>query len=1481
MKKCFTFIFLLYTICLFAQPVNDDCLGIIDLGVAPFCPGNVFFTNLDATATDIGNDNIPTPGACGDNDITFVGNDVWFQFTSSDTIMDYMITVTGITDGMGSTAMTNPQILLYRGDCSFDNLALLACGSSNNGESVLELDVLGLDPSEVYFIRINDWSPFPSPNWGSFLLCIDEIDPINTIDQDGSNACTGELYDTGGPDGDYSSNENNSFSICPPFGENVCVTFTLSYYNIEYNNEQLVFYDGPDTNSPQISNVTGYNSNTTANTGGVCYTVQASSGCLTVQFTSDGTTTFEGFAGAWECSSTPCVPIEGISIDNSITDQDIIDNISTPQTSITIDTIICASGAYGTFVATDNSDLGLKKGLLLTSGSALNALGPNTQGNTAGFNDGLAATDADLNYLSQQTGGFDAQDACVVEVDVFIGTDELVFEYIFGSEEYPEWVNFTFNDIFALLISGPGIAGDPNINNQENIAVIPGTTTPVEINNLNDITNWEYYRNNIGGQSVEYDGLTSDYLGIKKSLTARKSVMPCNTYHLKFAIADRGDNNYDSGVFIAEIKGGGPDLAFNSAIGVDYLVEECTGVNDVIIVNLSNPLPDAAFYDVTVSGTATRDIDYILNIPDIVNIPPGLTELAFPIIPLTDNIPEGTETIIITLSHDYGCGSIVVAEITVNISDAPIVNIFTGQDTAFICSGECLIMEVDGAVDYFWEPVSIVNDPFAADPETCPATSQFLAVTGSIGTLVGCIDKDSIWLEVVDPQIDIVALGSLDLCEGSSVQLQALNNVGNTNLQWSPSAGLDADDQELVTATPAAGNTTYTATVSLTGCSASDDITVNVDAFDFPTLTTIDTICQGQSVQLANNIPITTTTYQWTPDQDLSPSNNVSGPIATPSVSTTYSLLANSASGFCQQTGSVDITVIPAEVTIMPEDTVYICKGGIDTLTATSTTGMVEWTPSIGLSDTTSLTVTVDIDESSWYYASMTVGVCTVTDSVYVRVDSIPDLPILAIPGDAPYCPGEIITLISAPDLSDYPDITHLWMPAIGATSDLEELNLIITTVETITYIRRTENNACFQEDEITIDVVDAGDIQLAWSDTTICQGEPLSNEVFNATDPEWSPGTALSCTECFNPSITALDTIQYTVEVNVMGCPVSGTIQVNVMPNAIGDVISDTELCFGSDTTLNLVVDFSPGAVYTWTADPPDPTLISNAAQPNVTPLETTTYSVTVSSDICGPYEAEVTIVVIDNPVITFDQDITICEGEEITLNANSTEAGGMFTWNGPNIDNVLGTSITVSPAETASYTVTYSDGCDNDTTSTIPVSVVENITLTIESDPDTSVYQQGAIIELTAVPSGTVVGGTYLWSSDETGQVIDYTLLEVPMDTVSVVLTSPEGCQYKAEAIYNVIEPAFDTPNAFTPNGDNTSDYFNVLHGANVEIIEFKIFARWGEMIYNNETPTTGWDGKNKDKDMPSDVYFYFVRGRNPAGVILERKGDVTLIR
>ncbi len=1484
MKKLFTFILLLSAFSLFAQPINDDCAGIIDLGVVPFCPDTTFFTNQDATATDIGNDNIPAPGACGDNDITFTGNDVWFQFTTSDTITDYTITLTGITDGMGSDPMSNPQIMIYRGDCEFDGLALLACAAADDGENILEMDVLDLDPNEVYFIRINDWSSSATPNWGSFLLCIDEIDPINTIDQNGSNACTGVLYDTGGPDGDYSGGENNTFSICPPLGQNACVTFNLQYFNIEDFSDQLIFYDGPDTNSPVLVSIdgSGFGSGgpSISGGGGTCLSIQATSGCLTVQFTSDGATEFEGFEGFWECSAVPCDPVEVITIDDNITDQDIIDNVSTPQTLVTVDTIICAQGAYGTFTG-DNTELGLEKGLVLTCGSALNALGPNTATGVSTINN--TPGDSDLDYLSTQTGGGNlSNDACIVELDVFVATDELVFEYVFGSDEYPEWVNSSFNDIFAFLISGPGITGDVNIANQENIAVLPGTNTPVQINSVNNFNNWEYYRNNEAGISLEYDGLTSDFLAVKKSLTARRDVIPCNTYHLKLAIADRGDSSLDSGVFISEIKGGTPTLSINFASGVDYLIEDCTGMDDELLITLSNPLPDSATYDVIIDGTATEGVDYILDIPDEVTIAPGVTELSFPIIPLSDGLLEGNETIIITLTNNFGCGDIELTQIVVDLSDAPVVDIFTGQDTAFVCLNECITMEVDGAVDYFWEPVALIDDPFATNPVACPTTSQFLFVTGSIGVLPGCTDTDTIWLEVVDPQLDIVALGDIDLCEGESVQLQAINNVGNTNLEWSPDTGLDATDQEIVTANPEAGTYTYEATVSIEGCTASDTLTITVDPFDFPILTTTDTtICQGQSVQLANNIPITTTIYNWTPDINIEPSNTVSGPLVTPEVTTTYTLNAVSPNGACLQTANVDIEVIPAAVDVMPQDTAYICLGETAVLTATTTTNMVEWTPINGLDNPNSLTVNALITESQWYFASMTIGACTVTDSVYVRVDSIPDLPIQAIPDDAPYCPGEIITLISPTyEPLDFPDIMHLWTPGLGAESDLENLNLVIAAVESTTYMRSTTNNACSQIDEIFIEVVDAGDIQLAWTDTTICAGDPLSNEVFNGTDPEWSPGSGLSCTECAQVDITTQDTTTYTVEVSIMGCPISGEVQVNVIPDATGSVISDTDICAGQSITLNTVQDNTPGTVYTWTASPPDPTLDTDAALPNVTPSQTTTYSVVVSNGICDPYEESVTIFVIQNPVITIDQDMTICEGEEITLNAFSTEQGGTFTWTGPNI-NVNGQSITVNPSETSSYDLNYSDGCGNTFDGTIEVTVIENVNVNIMIEPDTSSFPEGAIVDLTAVPDEPINGATYSWNTGQNGQMITDTITETPTITYSVTVISAEGCEYTDQVTYDVTEALYDIPNAFTPNNDDVSDFFNVVYSGSFEIIEFKVFDRWGEIVYNNETPDDGWDGKKDDKLMPSDVYLYVITLRRPSGEEITEKGDLTLIR
>ena len=293
------FVFSIISFVGFSQPVNDDCAGLIDLGIAPICPSSSIYTNVDATASDIGTGNIPD---CFNGGI--VDRDVWFMFTTDNSITDYTITVTGVTDGMGSTPILNPQIEVYRGDCMFDGLASLeVCASAIDGEGVVFTNIFGLDLNTPYFIRVNDYTSSATPNSGTFEFCIDEYVPvINICDATSTNSCTGTLYDCGGPDGDYANNENYVFTICPnDFHE--CITIDMVDYNIEqFNNgfgDVLNFYAGDNTAAPLIASVSGTSNNSN-------FEIFASSPCITIEFISDGSITNEGFELTWACNAFPC-----------------------------------------------------------------------------------------------------------------------------------------------------------------------------------------------------------------------------------------------------------------------------------------------------------------------------------------------------------------------------------------------------------------------------------------------------------------------------------------------------------------------------------------------------------------------------------------------------------------------------------------------------------------------------------------------------------------------------------------------------------------------------------------------------------------------------------------------------------------------------------------------------------------------------------------------------------------------------------------------------------------------------------------------------------------------------------------------------------------------------------------------------------------------------------------------------------------------
>ncbi len=991
--KYHTFLFFLILPFLgFAQtPSNDDCSGLVDVGQVPYCNSGDVYDNVNATASDIGYGNLPVQCNASVN----TAQDVWFEFTTSDTIVDYSIIVTGVENGM-LPAMQNPVVIIYRGDCAVDGLLEIGCAVADVGASSVELQFNGLSIGTNYFLRIFDANALPDEA-GAFELCIDEIRTDFDITQGSTTASEGTIFDTGGDTGNYGNNENEVFTICPAEFHQ-CLTFTLNYYNLETGDpfygdigDVLNFYDGPDTQSPLITSVGGaplgyYFFNATTTDGGVCYSIQATSGCLTLEFISDEMNTYEGFSGSWEVSLEACTQNQSISTNENINTGDIEGLLTSPESTVSVKNITCASGAYGTFQAGDNTDLGLENGLILSTGFIDDAEGPNTTEDIGGFYDGdlYQPGDNDLDELSDLFGdGIASQDACVVELEVFAATNELNFEYVFGSDEYPEFVGGGFNDIFAFLISGPGITGIPQLNNQDNIAILPNIGDPVQIDNVNNVTNWQFYRNNntIYNESTEFDGLTSDYLGSKKSLTARATVEPCNTYTLKLAIADRGDGAYNSAVFIGEITGGQPEIVFNSFLGLDEIIEDCSGMQDSVIIDLIGEVTQATTYQVQISGTATRDEDYILDMPDILTINPGDESFSFSIIPLADNLDEDTETIIIDLISDFGCGSFNQGTVTIEIKDQVDIVVDVPQDTLSYCQGNTLTLSASGAAEYIWTPVGIIDNPIQDTVNITPTESGWVTVTGQVGV---CSASDSVYINFIESFLSLTPSTPTTICNGESVELELNTNLEGT-IEWSPSTGVLNPDSNNPVLSPTQ-STTYTASVADDGgCVAVDQITVTVENLDVPILIDDTAICLGDNIALAS---INTTSqpvgqYEWTPAASIiDPSSPT--PIASPTTTTTYSLTASSTSGACQETGSVTIEVVDPllELTFTEAS---ICNDESIELSVLNE-GSYQWSPSESLSCSDCPNPIASPSESQIYTVTIDNGSCVFSGDVNINV---------------------------------------------------------------------------------------------------------------------------------------------------------------------------------------------------------------------------------------------------------------------------------------------------------------------------------------------------------------------------------------------------------------------------------------------------------------------------------------------------------------
>jgi hypothetical protein len=200
-----------------------------------------------------------------------------------------------------------------------------------------------------------------------------------------------------------------------------------------------------------------------------------------------------------------------------------------------------ADHAIGMFTNGYSTNLGIGSGIILTSGSALAIQGPNYNAGATTSN-GMPG-DPTLTGLAGQS----TYDAAVLQFDVVVEFDTIYLKYVFGSEEYPEYVLDLHNDVFGFFISGPNPDGGSYSN--KNIAIVPGSDpeSAVSVKSINNVVpSFEWlYVDNTGGLTIEYDGFTT-------ALYAWLKIVPFETYHIKLAIADAGDQIIDSGVCLEE-----------------------------------------------------------------------------------------------------------------------------------------------------------------------------------------------------------------------------------------------------------------------------------------------------------------------------------------------------------------------------------------------------------------------------------------------------------------------------------------------------------------------------------------------------------------------------------------------------------------------------------------------------------------------------------------------------------------------------------------------------------------------------------------------------------------------------------------------------------------------------------------------------------------------------------------------------------------
>lgn len=980
-----------------------------------------------------------------------------------------------------------------------------------------------------------------------------------------------------------------------------------------------------------------------------------------------------------------------------------------------------AATARGTFNCAGACNLGIASGVLLTSGGVNFAVGTN---NSTGAGQGNG-TGSDPNLNTLNPGGNNPQDLAKFEFDFTVATDSVRFRYVWASEEYSDYVGTSCNDVFGFFINGPGITG------VKNIALIPGTAVPITINNVNNgqapgltsptgpCTNCAYFRDNHGSTTIQYDGLTT-------VLTAATQVCPCETYHIKLAVQDFCDGNYDSGVFLEgnsfQSVGQIPLLNISSSLQVGDTIYICPGDSVQIGVN-------ACRSTLWSTGDTTSSI-WVTQ--------PGIyyTSIANP--PLC-----------------FAFSNFIYVQ-----SLAPDAVLAANGPTTF-CPGDSVTLSVTPGVSYLWSNGATTQNITVRNPG-----NYYCSV--SYGQSANCADVSDTISVSYSPAIamSISTSGPLSICQGQTVTLTS----STPNVNWSTGA----TSPSIVVST--AGN--YTATPTDPGfCPIADTVALVVNTNPVVSVTGNDTICQGASSVLATGS--TYTAYLW--------SNGQSSPTINATTAGVYSVTVTDGNG-CTGSNSINVTVLTNPSPSISGDFDF-CTGGSTVITATPGFTSYSWSTggsSANLNITTAGSYSVTVTDAygctgnatqavtalplpaaaiggvtaicqgasanlianpagmsyQWSNGAITPTIqptiagiysLTVTDAngctnTISQAVTVNNNPVPAITGTLQVCDGSSSTLNAGSGYAQY-----LW--SNGSTTSGIQVQTSGTYVVTV-----SDANGCSGTTSAVFTVLPFT-VPSITAPAGFCSG---SNAAVAANagyaSYQWSNGANTA-----SQNITSGGT--YTVTVTAAnGC--SGNASVNVIQHPLPQpALAPTyDICSGTTQLL------SPGnfASYAWSDGSSNSSLTVNV---------TGNYGVTVTD--ANGCTAGTTTTVTSHPLPqpSISGDSTLCSGETTILNAGSGYA--VYQWSNGNTNQVI------SASTSGGYQVTVSDayGCSGTTSFNIAVFPLPLASIT--GDPDICSGETSTM----NTPGGQ---GSYLWSDGSNSNSVTTST----GGQFTVTVTSPDGC-------------------------------------------------------------------------------------------------------